>query len=132
MTGVDSTTRPHALTRSLDDRVVAGVGGGLAAHLEVDASWVRLGFVVGSLFWGVGLIVYALLWITLPEQPGEDGAAPGQPLATRDPRSVAGILLLTLGLLVILWNVLSHLSFWIVLPILLVGVGLFLLVNRRS
>jgi len=127
---VDTAGRSHTLARSLDDRVVAGVAGGLAAHLAVDTSWVRLGFVVASFFWGVGLVVYALLWITLPEEPESEGAPVGPPLATGDPKTVVGILLLTLGLLVILWNVLSHLSFWIVLPILLVGLGLFLLVNR--
>jgi len=129
---VESASRSHPLTRSLDDRVTAGVCGGLASHLEVDSSWVRLGFVVASLFWGVGLIVYALLWITLPEQPVEDGGPVRPPLAIEDPKTVVGILLLTLGLLVILWNVLSRLSFWIVLPVLLVGLGLFLLVNRRQ
>ena len=50
----------------MDDRVLAGVCGGLATYMEVDPVWVRLGFVAGTLFWGVGLIVYALLWITLP------------------------------------------------------------------
>jgi phage shock protein C len=129
---VESASRAHTLTRSLDDRVTAGVCGGLASHLEVDSSWVRLGFVVASLFWGVGLIVYAILWITLPEQAVEDGGPVRPPLAIEDPKTVVGILLLTLGLLVILWNVLSRLSFWIVLPVLLVGVGLFLLVNRRQ
>jgi phage shock protein C len=129
---MEQATRSSPLLRSVDDRVTAGVCGGLAAHLEVDSSWVRLGFIVASLFWGVGLIVYALLWITLPEQPEEEGGPVRPPLATQDPRAVAGILLLCLGLLVILWNVLSRLSFWIVLPVLLVGLGLFLLVHRRS
>lgn len=129
---MESASRPNPLTRSLDDRVVAGVAGGLAAHLEVDSSWLRLGFVVASLFWGVGLIVYALLWITLPEAPEEDGGPARPALASAEPKTVVGILLLTLGLLVILWNVLSRLSFWIVLPVLLVGLGLFLLVNRRQ
>jgi len=112
--------------------VLAGVCGGLATYLEVEAAWVRVGMVAATLFWGVGLIVYALLWITLPEQPEEDGAAHGPPLATGNPRAVAGILLLTLGLLVLLWNLLSLLSFKFVLPVLLVGAGLFLLVHRRT
>ena len=129
---MESASRPQSLTRSIDDRVVSGVSGGLAAYLEVDSVWLRLGFVLGTLFWGVGLFVYALLWITLPEQPEEDGAPNQPPLATANPRAVAGILLLTIGLLVLLWNFLSLLSFKLVLPVLLVGVGLFLLYNRRQ
>jgi phage shock protein C len=120
------------LQRSIDDRVAAGVCGGLADYLEVDPVWVRLGFVAGTLFWGIGLIVYALLWITLPEQPEEEGQ-PGRPaLATENPRAVAGILLTTIGLLVLLWNFLSLLSWRFVIPALLVGLGLFLLFHRRS
>jgi len=108
------------------------VAGGLATYLEVETVWVRLGFVGAGLFWGIGLIVYALLWITLPEQSEEDEHGTTPPLATANPRAVAGILLLTLGLLVLLWNVLSALSFKFVLPVLLVGSGLFLLFNRRQ
>lgn len=112
--------------------MLAGVCGGLASYLDVEVAWVRVGMVAATLFWGVGLIVYALLAITLPEQPEEEGAPHGPPLATADPRKVAGILLLTLGLLVIVWYFLSLLSFKFVLPVLLVGAGVFLLVHRRS
>ena len=129
---MEQASRSSTLMRSVDDRITAGVCGGLATHLEVDSSWVRFGFILASMFWGVGLVVYALLWITLPEEPEEEGGPIRPPLATQDPRAVAGIMLLCLGLLVILWNVLAHLSFWIVLPAVLVGLGLFLLVHRRS
>jgi phage shock protein C len=129
---MEQATRPSTLMRSVDDRVTAGVCGGLATHLDVDSSWVRMGFIVGAMFWGLGLIAYALLWITLPEEPEEEGGPMRPPIATQDPKAVAGILLLCLGLLVIMWNILAHLSFWIVLPVLLVGLGLFLLVHRQS
>ena len=129
---MESASRSQTLTRSIDDRVVAGVAGGLATYLEVDSVWIRLGFVLGTLFWGVGLIVYSLLWITLPEQPEDEGNPTRPPLATANPRAVIGILLLTLGLLVLLWNFLSLLSFKFVIPVLLVGLGLFLLYNRRQ
>ena len=128
---MESAKRSQTLQRSIDDRVVSGVSGGLAAYLEVDPVWVRLGFVAGSLFWGIGLMLYALLWITLPEQAEEEGEANRPPLATENPRAVVGILLLTVGLLVLLWNFLSLLSFRIVIPVLLVGVGLFLLFQHR-
>ena len=129
---MESASRPKSLQRSVDDRVVAGVCGGLADYMEVDPVWIRLGFVAGTLLWGIGLIVYALLWITLPEQPEEEGKTTEPPLATRNPRAVAGILLTTLGLLVLLWNLLALLSLRFVVPVLLVGLGLFLLFHRRQ
>ncbi len=128
---MESTSRPQTLTRSFDDRVLAGVCGGLAAYLGVDPVWVRVVFVAGSLFWGLGLIVYAVLWITLPEQAEDEEVPPGPPLATTDPAAVAGVLLVTVGALILLWKLLSLLSFRIVVPVLLVALGIFLLSQRR-
>jgi phage shock protein C len=125
-------SRPRNLVRSFDDRIFAGVCGGLASYLGVDPVWVRLAFVLAVLFWGLGLIAYAVLWITLPEEAEEEGGTPGQPLATENPRAVAGVLLLTVGILIILWKVLSLLTFKIVIPVILVGLGAFLLLHRRQ
>lgn len=129
---MNGAAQSRSLYRSLDDRVVAGVCGGLAEYLDVDSSWVRLGFVAATLFWGMGLLVYALLYITLSEQPEEPDGPPQPPLATSNPRQVAGIVLVTLGLLLVLWKVLSFLSFKFFFPVALVALGLFLLLHRRS
>jgi phage shock protein PspC (stress-responsive transcriptional regulator) len=129
---VETASRPRNLVRSFDDRIFAGVCGGLASYLGVDPVWVRLAFVLAVLFWGLGLIIYAVLWITLPEEPEEDGAAPVPPMASENPRAVAGVLLLTIGILIILWKILSLLTFKIVVPVVLVGLGAFLLLHRRQ
>ena len=42
------------LYRLRNDRVVAGVASGLAAHLELDPVWVRLAFVVLAFIGGLG------------------------------------------------------------------------------
>jgi phage shock protein PspC (stress-responsive transcriptional regulator) len=54
--------------------VLAGVAGGLATALGVAPVWTRLGFVVLSLFDGLGLAVYLAGFLLLP--PGPDGPAP--------------------------------------------------------
>jgi phage shock protein C len=46
---MESTKR---FTRSRTDRTVAGVAGGLAEYFDVDATLVRLLFVVGTLLGG--------------------------------------------------------------------------------
>jgi phage shock protein PspC (stress-responsive transcriptional regulator) len=73
-----SSPRPTQLTRSTTDRKVGGVAGGLAAYLGVDPLAVRLGFAVGSLFSGAGLIAYILMLAFVPEQ---DTVAVAQPAA---------------------------------------------------
>jgi phage shock protein PspC (stress-responsive transcriptional regulator) len=54
------------LTRSRTDRKVAGVCGGLGAHLGIDPLVLRLVIVVLTLFGGSGLILYALGWLLIP------------------------------------------------------------------
>jgi signal transduction histidine kinase len=49
--------------RSEDDRVLAGVCGGVASALVVDATLVRLAFAVLSLAGGAGVLLYCALWV---------------------------------------------------------------------
>jgi phage shock protein PspC (stress-responsive transcriptional regulator) len=49
--------------RSDDDRVVAGVCGGLASTLGVDATLVRLAFSLLALAGGAGILLYFALWV---------------------------------------------------------------------
>ena len=56
------------LARSADDRLVAGVAGGIAVRLAVDAVFVRAAFVALSAAAGAGLVAYLVLW-ALAEDP---------------------------------------------------------------
>ena len=49
--------------RSSDDRLIAGVCGGIAARLAVDATLVRLVFAILALAGGAGILVYLALWV---------------------------------------------------------------------
>lgn len=55
------------LTRSTDDRMLAGVAGGLAEYFNIDPTLVRLLFVTFTLLGGPGLILYIIMWIVVPE-----------------------------------------------------------------
>ena len=65
------------LTRSTNDRMVAGVAAGLAEYLEIDPVLIRLAFVLLTFAGGPGLLAYLILWLIVPEE-GESlkGAAP--------------------------------------------------------
>jgi len=58
---------PKRLYRDPDRKVVGGVAAGLAAYLNVDVLWVRLAFVIFTLIWLTGALVYVILWIAMPE-----------------------------------------------------------------
>ncbi len=56
------------LRRSRTDRMVAGVCGGAAAALGVEANLLRLGLVLLTVFGvGLGAVAYLAAWILVPE-----------------------------------------------------------------
>lgn len=59
--------RGKRLYRSRDQRMVGGVGGGIAEYLGVDPTIVRLGFVLTAFFGGAGVIAYVVGWLIIPE-----------------------------------------------------------------
>ncbi|WJY89051.1 ATP-binding protein [Corynebacterium confusum] len=63
-----------AMVRPQQDKMVAGVASGVAENLGVDILWVRLALAGLALVSGVGLILYAGLWICTPAR--EDAQAP--------------------------------------------------------
>lgn len=54
-------------TRSLTDRKIAGVCGGLGAYFNVDPTIVRILFICLLIFGGSGLLLYLIFWIVSPE-----------------------------------------------------------------
>jgi phage shock protein C len=67
-TGTAFGARLNGLRRTRTDRMLAGVCGGLALATGVE-SWIwRLVFALFTLTWGLGAVVYLLLWIFVPEE----------------------------------------------------------------
>ena len=69
--GADRSAMAQArrLYRSRTDRKLAGVCGGLAQYSNIDATLLRVLFVVLALLGGPGLVIYLLMWILVPEEP---------------------------------------------------------------
>lgn len=63
------------LRRSRTNRQIAGVVGGLAEYFRVDATLLRVIYVVGSIISAAfpGVLVYILLWLLIPEAEGPAG-----------------------------------------------------------
>ena len=114
------------LRRSVTDRKVAGVAGGLGRHLDIDPVIFRVAFVVLVFFGGAGLILYGALWLLVPEE-GRDRAAVG--LDERS-RSIALIIVGVLAALALLGDSLGR--FWFPWPVAIIAVVVLLLVTRRD
>ncbi len=99
-------------------RQVGGVSAGLAAHLDLPVNRLRVAFVLATLAFGAGLVLYGWLWVLVPSGDPADAASDARPssavrLAPRlrgMPRSVsasdvvAGLLLLLAALALVLWR----------------------------
>jgi phage shock protein C len=55
------------LMRSQNDRMLAGVCGGVAKLLKIDSSLLRVLFLLAVIFFGAGLLPYLYAWIVLPK-----------------------------------------------------------------
>ena len=73
-TPVDPGSRPR-LVRSRNDRILAGVGGGLARWSGLDVAVVRILFVVLAVLGGSGLLIYLLGWLLIPEEGADQTEA---------------------------------------------------------
>lgn len=60
------------LRRSTEDKVIAGVAGGLGRYFGIDPVLIRIAFVVLLFFGGSGFLLYLIGWIAIPEEkPGD-------------------------------------------------------------
>ena len=64
----NTASRPFA--RSLNDRMIAGVIGGIAHRYGWSSTWLRVIYVVVSLLSAAfpGLLVYLVLWLLIPNE----------------------------------------------------------------
>ncbi|WP_303635877.1 MULTISPECIES: PspC domain-containing protein [Stenotrophomonas] len=64
------STVPRTLSRSLNDRMIAGVMGGIAHRFGWNPTLVRVLYVVISLASAAfpGILVYLLLWLLIPNE----------------------------------------------------------------
>src|SRR3954465_15461819 len=79
------STEPRRLTRSSDDKVVAGVCAGLARYFNVDPVIVRVVAVVLALIGGAGIAGYVAAWLLVPTDDPQPPPHPRRPRPPGDP-----------------------------------------------
>lgn len=145
------------LHRSRDKKVVAGIAGGLGDYLDIDPVIIRIVIVLITIFHGVGLIVYIIMWIVIPEEPynlsyTEGKADPTQSMGSSGPASdqklndesaknsnekekssngriIVGVILILIGIMFLSERFLPFFDFEFVFAIGLIFLGFSLLFN---
>ncbi|GGX85122.1 ATP-binding protein [Streptomyces hiroshimensis] len=126
------------LYRSAEGRMLGGVARGLAGHLGLPVSWVRLVFVALLLAQGMGAVLYAVFWFVVPlgvggveaprPVPAETGADGRRRLFARKPDrgQVVALVALVIGAGIFVDNLHLGRADAYIWPLLLVGAGVAL------
>ena len=134
--GPEPATAPRpVLRRSRDDRVIAGVCGGLGRYFGIDPVILRLVFVVLLLAGGSGILLYGVGWLAIPEeQPGDELGEPAREGERRGGGAeVIGISLVVLGGFFLLREAFPDaFDSDYVWPVLLIVIGLVVLARGVS
>lgn len=107
----------NRLTRDRQNAILGGVCAGIGRYLSLDPVWVRIFFIILGAASGIGLMLYLLLWIIMPQegqtgptdfsqQAGQMGSEIGSVFQRPNPqaRKYVGIGLIAIGLVVLVEN----------------------------
>jgi signal transduction histidine kinase/phage shock protein PspC (stress-responsive transcriptional regulator) len=108
--------------RSPTNRVVAGVAGGLAERLGVEAILVRMGFAVLALAGGAGLVLYVVAWACSVEPDGRVVVV-GRSRSRSSGRKTLALGLVVLGTLLLMREVGLWFGDGVVWPVALAAAG---------
>ncbi len=146
------------LYRSVTDKMIGGVCGGLAEYFAVDPVIVRLIFVLAVIFGGSGILAYIILWIIIPQKPyiitpfnneqtknnsastndekKTENAQPNMNFVYDKPQNnktvFAGAFLIVLGGIFLLDNFVPRFHFGDFWPLILIGLGIAIILNAKD
>ena len=129
------------LYKSSNDKVLAGVCGGIGEYFAVDPVIIRLLWVVFSLMAGAGLIAYIIAAIIMPLNPAYDPIEGGYARTGDDSAEtknnnrssvlVLGILLIAFGLIIFLRSYIPWIPEETFLAVILIGLGGYFVFRRK-
>jgi len=142
------------LYRSEKNRMLGGVCAGLGEFFNVDATLIRILFVVITIFGGGGILIYILLWLIIPSESSfselskknfeknvQEVKSKAQEFAKdiklnstkADPKQILGFAILIFGVLLLMGNfgILSLARLWKFVPaVAIIIFGLAILTKR--
>lgn len=146
------------LYRSLGDRILLGVCGGLGNHFSIDPALVRLAFILLCLANGIGFVLYIVLILLLRVEPGEPVEIDREESVRefvnglgkqakelveeiktdqrwfREPKNLAGTVLVLIGAILLIKQIFPFIFNWadwsLIWGILILIVGFFLILRK--
>lgn len=145
---------PKKLYRSRKDRILGGVCGGLGQYFDIDPILVRIVFVLLVLADGAGLLIYLILLIVIPQEPGEEVEINRREKVKefvervgevvrefkkdknwwQEKRNIIALIIIVIGFILLInqfyfWHWFRWHLFW---PILIIIIGLYFIFKKRK
>jgi len=135
------------LYKSRDDRVIAGVCGGVGEYFNIDPVLIRILWVVLAILGGSGILAYLVGMIIIPEPPEGASHREPEPRASVEKsrrstsQTVWGVVLIIIGFIVLMdqYHVFRFFSpdFWriswgIIFPVFLIIIGAIVLFRHKE
>lgn len=137
------------LFRSRKSRILGGVAGGLAEYFKIDPVITRILFIAFTLTNGIGVVIYIILWIIIPDEPMEvlinevkknpdsnqtETKFPDleelKPVQSSNKSSlIFGIIIIALGVFLLLSNIVPFIDFDDLFPVIFIIIGAGLIWN---
>ena len=126
-----------------NDKVLAGVCGGIGEYFNVDPVIIRLLWVIFTLLAGAGLIAYIIAAIIMPANPlggsanddytraEESGSGAHRGSSTKNTSIVLGAILLLFGCFVLIKDYIPWIPENLILAVILIGLGVFFIVRKK-
>ena len=132
-TDAPTVTPVKELRRSHDDRILAGVSGGLGQYFDLSPTFFRVGFALLTLVGGAGILLYVAAALVMPEEGRADSIASEALRRHRDrPWLLLGVALVGIAFL----SLVAQARFWpntgFAWVLLLLGGLTIVLAQRRA
>jgi len=150
----------EGISRSRQNRIFGGVAAGLGEYLTIDPIVVRVLFVVSVLFSGIGILLYIIMWIVIPEEKFVYENVSGSTAQSNENKDsdnstnvntgadninftfhqekkkngkvIFGIILIIIGMFFLGIEIFSFLNFADLFPVILIGLGIILLWKSKN
>lgn len=127
--------------RSQEDRVIAGVCSGFAEYLKIDVTIVRLVWIFFTIFGGMGILAYIFSIILISEKDSSKAKEIKADDDCDEKLVLWGVVIIIVGILLffrhqplvgMMWHAVSGNWFNILFAIALIGIGIYILLNRKD
>lgn len=128
--------------RSIDDKVLAGVCGGLAKYFDIDATIVRVLWILGFFAGGLGILAYIICAVIIPQESfteynmNKSNYDQAVPRYDKDKSNKNKVVLGSILIIIGVFSFIDEYLYWINIeklwPIIFIVIGIYIIVKKQG